>query len=81
MLTGVIPNHQGEIRLLLQNIGKEDSIWNIGMSIGCFFLAVYPLTKINEKQAQLRPPHKCYCFNWNYDQLKYMLQANGIWNV
>lgn len=38
VLTGVIPNYQGEIRLLLYNIGKEESIWNIRGSIDRVFL-------------------------------------------
>ena len=42
MLAGELPNYQGAIRLLLDIIGREESMRNIGEAKECLFLVVDP---------------------------------------
>lgn len=72
LLTGVLPNYQGAIRLLLDTIGREESMRNIKEATECLFLVVDPLTKINRKEAQLGPSISkvCFCLDWNPNKQK-----------
>lgn len=75
VLTGALANYEGAIRLLLDTIGREESMRNTKEAKDCLFLVVDPLTKINAKEAQLGPftSKVCFCLDGNPNQQKHML--------